>query len=235
MRANVWQSALPPLYLVLSNLSVIFIMWFGAKNVLGTGWCQWDIAAFTTFLSCFIKMSTKSSKAAKLFNSVQRAEVSWKRIKPLLKTPAELGALNVPSGVTLDINGLSFAYGGSAPIFGGLTLHAEPGEIIGVTGPVACGKSTLGRVFLNEHPYGGSVKIGSHELSSLGGRDIARAAAADPKVLLLDEITANLDAETEARVLDALRRASAGRTVLSISHRVYENLGGRIIQVQAAS
>ena len=42
-------------------------------------------------------------------------------------------------------------------------------------------------------------------------------------------------AETEARVLDALRRASAGRTVLSISHRVYESLGGRIIQVQAAS
>ena len=64
---------------------------------------------------------------------------------------------------------------------------------------------------------------------------IARAAAADPKVLLLDEITANLDAETEARVLDALRRASAGRTVLSISHRVYESLGGGIIQVQAAS
>ena len=56
---------------------------------------------------------------------------------------------------------------------------------------------------------------------------IARAAAADPAVLLLDEITANLDAETEARVLEALRRASAGRTVLSVSHRVYENLGGR--------
>ena len=56
---------------------------------------------------------------------------------------------------------------------------------------------------------------------------IARAAAADPAVLLLDEITANLDAETEARVLEALRRASAGRTVLSVSHRVYANLGGR--------
>ena len=56
---------------------------------------------------------------------------------------------------------------------------------------------------------------------------IARAAAADPAVLLLDEITANLDAETEARVLEALRRASAGRTVLSVSHRVYEDLGGR--------
>ena len=55
---------------------------------------------------------------------------------------------------------------------------------------------------------------------------------ADPAVLLLDEITANLDAETEARVLEALRRASAGRTVLSVSHRVYENLGGRTIEIR---
>ena len=62
---------------------------------------------------------------------------------------------------------------------------------------------------------------------------IARAAAADPAVLLLDEITANLDAETEARVLEALRRASAGRTVLSVSHRVYENLGGRTIEIRS--
>ena len=61
---------------------------------------------------------------------------------------------------------------------------------------------------------------------------IARAAAADPAVLLLDEITANLDAETEARVLEALRRASAGRTVISVSHRVYEDLGGRTIEIR---
>ena len=61
---------------------------------------------------------------------------------------------------------------------------------------------------------------------------IARAAAADPAVLLLDEITANLDAETEARVLEALRQASQGRTVLSVSHRVYESLGGRTIEIK---
>lgn len=61
---------------------------------------------------------------------------------------------------------------------------------------------------------------------------IARAAAADPAVLLLDEITANLDAETEARVLEALRRASEGRTVLSVSHRVQESLGGRTIEIR---
>ncbi len=62
---------------------------------------------------------------------------------------------------------------------------------------------------------------------------IARAAAANPAVLLLDEITANLDAETEARVLEALRRASKGRTVLSISHRIYENLSGRTVEIAA--
>lgn len=62
---------------------------------------------------------------------------------------------------------------------------------------------------------------------------IARAAAANPAVLLLDEITANLDAETESRVLEALRRASKGRTVLSISHRIYENLGGRTVEIKA--
>lgn len=52
-------------------------------------------------------------------------------------------------------------------------------------------------------------------------------------MLLLDEITANLDTETEARVLKALRRASEGRTVLSIFHRIYENLGGRTVEIKA--
>ena len=54
-------------------------------------------------------------------------------------------------------------------------------------------------------------------------------------MLLLDEATANLDAETEARVLEALRRASVGRTVLSVSHRIYENLGGRTVKIEPQS
>ncbi len=61
---------------------------------------------------------------------------------------------------------------------------------------------------------------------------IARAAAADPAVLLLDEITANLDAETEARVRESLRQASRGRTVLSVFHRIYESLGGRTVEIR---
>ena len=58
---------------------------------------------------------------------------------------------------------------------------------------------------------------------------IARAAVAKPKLLLLDEITANLDAQTEEEVLQALKRASEGRTVISISHRVNAETGRIII------
>ncbi len=173
VRANVWQTALPPLYLAASNLSVLFILWFGAKNVLGTGWRAWDIAAFTTFLSCFMKTAVKSSKAAKLFNAVQRAEVSWKRIKPMMKTPRALEPLAVPAAQRVEVSGLSFCYDGGAPIFEGVSFSAQPGDIIGVTGPVACGKSTLGRVFLCERPYGGSVRIGGRELSELSPREAA--------------------------------------------------------------
>ena len=173
VRANVWQAALPPLYLAASNLSVLFILWFGAKNVLGTGWRAWDIAAFTTFLSCFMKTAVKSSKAAKLFNAVQRAEVSWKRIKPMMKTPRALEPLAVPAAQRVEVSDLSFCYDGGAPIFEGVSFSAQPGDIIGVTGPVACGKSTLGRVFLCERPYGGSVRIGGRELSELSSREAA--------------------------------------------------------------
>ena len=173
VRANVWQAALPPLYLAASNLSVLFILWFGAKNVLGTGWRAWDIAAFTTFLSCFMKTAVKSSKAAKLFNAVQRAEVSWKRIKPMMKTPQALEPLAVPAAQRVEVSGLSFCYDGGTPIFEGVSFSAQPGDIIGVTGPVACGKSTLGRVFLCERPYGGSVRIGGRELSELSPREAA--------------------------------------------------------------
>ena len=172
VRSNVWQSALPPLYLAASEAGVLFILWFGAKNVLGTGWSVWDIAAFTTFLSCFTKLVVKSSKAAKLFNAVQKAEVSWTRIKPLMKQPEQLAPLRIPEPADVTLENLSFAYGGE-PVFTGLSLTARPGDIIGITGPGACGKSTLGRVFLCEAPYGGSARFGGTEFSALTPRQIS--------------------------------------------------------------
>lgn len=59
--------------------------------------------------------------------------------------------------------------------------------------------------------------------------NIARAVAKEPQLLLLDEITANLDSHTEEVVLEALERASQGRTVLSISHRFSRMMEGQRI------
>ena len=61
---------------------------------------------------------------------------------------------------------------------------------------------------------------------------IARAVAADPSVLLLDEITANLDSETEKEVMNALQAASRDRTVISISHRLFIGDESRRVTMQ---
>ena len=89
-----------------------------------------------------------------------------------MKTPEALEPLAIPAPADVTLDKLSFAYG-NEPVFSGLTLTAHPGDIIGVTGPVACGKSTFGRVFLCEAPYGGSAKFGQKEFSALTPRQIA--------------------------------------------------------------
>lgn len=168
--ANIWENTMQPLYNIISMCGVIFILYFGAKNVLGTGWTSWNIAAFTAFLSCFAKMALKSSHAANLFNAVQKAQVSWKRIKPLMRDyiePDTKTDLDFAQPSSLTVSHLTFAYPGGGPVVRGLSFSAEPGEIIGITGPVASGKSTLGKVFLCESPYEGSIRIGSRELSAL--------------------------------------------------------------------
>ncbi len=226
VRNNVWQSALPPLYLAVSGAGTLFILWFGAKNVRGTGWNTWDIAAFTTFLSCFTKLTIKSSKVAKLFNSVQKAEVSWRRIKPLMQTPAPLAALTAPAPADVTLNDLSFAYG-DEPVFSGLSLVAHPGEIIGVTGPVACGKSTFGRVFLCEAPYGGSVRYGGRELSALSSREIAATVGYlghDPE-LSADTVENNVLCGSGADALPYLSAVALREEVLAMEDGVSTVIG----------
>ena len=217
VRNNVWQSALPPLYLAASEAGTLFILWFGAKNVLGTGWSRWDIAAFTTFLSCFTKLVVKSSKVAKLFNAVQKAEVSWKRIRPLMKTPEQLDALQIPAAQDVTLKELAFSYG-EEPVFSGLSLTAHPGDIIGITGPVACGKSTLGRVFLCEAPYQGSVCFGGRELSTLTPRQIAATVGYlghDPE-LSADTVQNNVLCGSEQDVMPWLAAAALKEEVLAM-------------------
>lgn len=133
-----------PIYKIIAMTGTILVVWLGGRNVLGEGWQVWDIAAFSTYLSCFVKMSIKTSHAARLFNAVQKAQVSWGRIQPRLAVSRPcrnrcrpfrrqpLRSAACPFPMTRAISRLS-----------SLSFSANPGDIIGITGPVACGKSTL--------------------------------------------------------------------------------------------
>ena len=167
VRANIWSTAFPPLYRIISMTGVLFILYFGSKNVLGNGWKVWNVASFTTFLSCFIKLSVKSSHAAKLFNAVHKAQVSWKRIKPLMKEDSYEDDNRLLKPGILEVSHVSFAYPGGGKIYEDLSFLAAPGQIIGVTGAVACGKSTLGKTFLCEYPYEGRIRFHGKELSEM--------------------------------------------------------------------
>ena len=227
VRNNVWQSALPPLYLAASGTGAIFILWFGAKNVFGTGWSAWDIAAFTTFLSCFTKLTVKSSKVAKLFNAVQKAEVSWKRIQPLLQAAEPLEALTIPSAADVTLDKLSFAYG-DEPVFSDLSLTAHPGDIIGVTGPVACGKSTFGRVFLCEAPYGGSIRVCGRELADFRVREVSATVGYlghDPE-LSADTIENNVLCGSAQDVMPYLAAVALQDEVLAMEDGIHTVIGG---------
>ena len=170
VKANIWNSSMPPVYRIISMAGVLFILYFGGKNVLGTGWRSWSIAAFTTFLACFVKLATKSSSAAKLFNAVHKAQVSWNRIKPFLivdekEQTEKTGTSRFVN--KLEIRNLNFAYPDGKMILDDISLTAKKGQIIGITGPVACGKSTFGKAFLCEYPYEGEILADGVELQNM--------------------------------------------------------------------
>ncbi len=178
VRAQIWNASMPPLYRVISMAGVGFILYFGQKNVLGTGWQPWSIAAFTTFLSCFTKLSVKSSSAAKLFNAVHKAQVSWNRIKPLLAQKPQDDGQKPDEGTCaanrLEVEHLSLAYPDGKKVLNDISFTAEKGQIIGITGPVACGKSTLGRAFLCEYPYEGAIRIDGRDLQRMKPNERAK-------------------------------------------------------------
>ncbi len=232
IRSNVWQTALSPLYLASTTIGVFFILYFGGKNVLHEGWQVWDIAALTTFLSCFAKLSLRSSKVAKLFNSVQKAEVSWKRIKPLMKTPKETTTLDIAKSGSLEITNLGFAYENNL-IFDGLSLSCKPGDIIGVTGPIAGGKSTFGKAFLLENPYMGSILFNGRELSSFSPKEISETIGYlghDPE-LISDSIKHNIIFDEDKNVDEYLDTVSLTNEVNSMEEKENTLIGNNGVRL----
>lgn len=171
VRANIWNTAMPPIYRMISMTSILFILYFGGRNVLQEGWTPWNIAVFTTFLSCYTKLATKSSSAAKLFNAVHKAQVSWKRIKPLLQNSKTEPELPAAAPAELNVDHLHFAYPNGKEIIHDLSFQGGSWPDHRCNGTCRSGKSTLGKTFLCESPYEGSITFGGKELGKMEKAD----------------------------------------------------------------
>ncbi len=173
-RASVVENAMQPVYKAVVLIGVIFIVYLGGRNVVGTGWAAWNIATFTTFNLCFAKIADKASKSARLFNSVEKAKVSWQRILPMINGDEVKTQRPFDGGkpFKMSVKDVSFTYENGRTIFKNLTFDIKEGEKVGVTGGVACGKSTFIRMLLNERKYGGSIKICGKELKDFDEKDV---------------------------------------------------------------
>ena len=175
VRATVLENSMPPLYNAISMLGIVAILVLGGRNVVAG---RWTIGDFSAFEVVFAAVASKASKLAKLFNSIQRAGVSWQRVQPYLgayQAPASPEPL--PAGpALLSVENLAFVQPGSAvPAVSGISFAADAGRVIGVTGPVACGKSSLGLALTGLYAYEGSIRLDGRELS--GWSTAARSEA----------------------------------------------------------
>lgn len=162
--ANLFESSMQPVYNAVATLGVLFIVYLGGMKVINT---TWTIGEFSAYLSIFIALSVKAGKAAKLFNSVQKAKISWGRIKPYLTPYVQDGSNALPpsSPIYLQLSGVSFCYpDADTPILKDLSFKATGGQLIGITGSVASGKSSLGLLLLGLYDYTGSLLINGKEL-----------------------------------------------------------------------
>ncbi|MGD9566912.1 MAG: ABC transporter ATP-binding protein [Sedimentibacter sp.] len=164
IKANILENSMQPIYNVIAMLGILMVIYFGGAKVINGGW---TVGIFSTYITMFIAMANKASKAAKLFNSVQKSQVSWKRIKPYLKEyESKDTSTNINKESTrLIVENLGLCYGSDDEnIIENISFEGKEGDIIGVTGPIASGKSTLGISLTGVYPYIGSIKIDGKEL-----------------------------------------------------------------------
>lgn len=219
--SNVYETALKPIYQVISMVGIVFILYYGSKNVMQN---TWTIATFTTYISCFTKMAKKSGNAAKLFNAVQKAKVSWVRISPILEKENQNKNREQVDINTLDIQNLSFSYG-EKEMFSHVSFKAQKGEIIGITGEIASGKSTLGKMFLEDSHYQGSILVNDNELREYEKEHAVTSYLGHSLELFDDTIENNIQYGKKGNVLPVLDTVCMHAEVNEFSDGIQTRLG----------
>ena len=162
--ANIWENAMQPIYNVIAMGGILFVIIMAGEKVYEG---SFTVGVFSAYISIFTIMAAKASRIARLFNTIQKSSVSWKRIKSFLKEYKEIDKTRgiISKETKLEIENLYLKYDKSNDyIIKNLNFKARENNIVGITGPIGCGKSTLGRVFLGNINYEGSIKIDNKEL-----------------------------------------------------------------------
>lgn len=159
IKAGIFENSMQPVYKVISMMGIIFVFFMGGNNVIDG---KWSVGTFTAYVTIFLAVALKASRAAKLFNSFQKATVSWKRIKPYFTAYKENKnkCEKIENVYSFAAQKLSFG------VIKDISFELKPGEVFGVTGPVACGKTTLARALLGMYDYEGNIKINNKEITS---------------------------------------------------------------------
>lgn len=309
-RSNFYDAVYSPVILTCSSLIIAVMM---IASVSGSGMQSlfgMSVGTVVALIAYVGKVFSPLSAIGMEIQNIQSAAAGVSRVNAFLKArempiqPQENWQPDM-AAKPIVIEDLYFGYGTEKELYSGLSLTADKGDFITISGRTGAGKSTLfslilglyaprrGRVLIygqdpsampqkmrrrifgfveqNFHSVGGTVRDqitlqdplvtdemieSALEMAGLAnvirnlehGLDtpfedglfsqgqlqllsIARALVCNPPILLLDEITANLDALTERQILQAMQAASSGRTVLSISHRLYLEQGGRNIEI----
>lgn len=166
IKADILENSMQPIYNIIAMIGIIMVVYLGGTKVINKGW---TVGVFSTYAAMFTAMAVKASKAAKLFNSVQKSQISWKRIKPYLtEYKTKDISVNINNKATaLSAHNLSFTYEENKEnIIDNISFDGKQGEIIGITGAIATGKSTLGLSLLGLYAYVGSIKIDGKELKN---------------------------------------------------------------------
>jgi ATP-binding cassette subfamily B multidrug efflux pump len=161
------QQVLLPVYSLIAGLGIVIVIALGGQKVVSG---EWTVGTFNAYLVMFIALSTRTRVAARVFNRWHGARAAWSRVKEKMQIQDRL-ALEDPkdSGYLisrLEVKNLGFSYGENT-VIDGISFEALKGQVVGVTGSVGSGKTTLAYALTGLYPYNGSIKLNGEELSNI--------------------------------------------------------------------
>lgn len=156
------------------------------------------VGAVTGFVGTYAVLANRTARVSRMLNALEKAKVSWARLRRYL-VPAEpvrpaVAPSAVPGHALVEFENVSLT-GTGAPLFKNLTLALERGMTLGITGPVASGKSVLLRAMIKDMPYAGSIRLNGHEVRDLPQENVSGSVVYmghDPE-LFSDTIAANVE------------------------------------------